>query len=47
MWPQSDPGSLDADHTLPRAQGGTVADRLLHARCNRGRKPGLITSEVW
>jgi 5-methylcytosine-specific restriction endonuclease McrA len=26
---------LEADHTLPRSQGGTTADRLLHMRCNR------------
>jgi hypothetical protein len=30
--------NLDADHTVERALGGTVADRLLHASpCNRGR----------
>lgn len=29
---------LDADHSVERACGGTVADRLLHASpCNRGR----------
>jgi hypothetical protein len=31
---------LDADHTIPRSQGGTLADRLLHAWCNRGRGDG-------
>lgn len=31
---------LDADHTVPRAQGGTKADRLLHSSCNRSRGDG-------
>lgn len=35
--------SLDADHTTPRSLGGTVADRLTHARCNRSRGNGTRT----
>lgn len=31
---------LHADHTRPRSKGGTTADRLLHARCNRARGDG-------
>ena len=31
---------LHADHTVPRSQGGTRADRLLHARCNLERGDG-------
>lgn len=31
---------LEADHTNPRSKGGTVADRLLHGRCNRQRGDG-------
>jgi hypothetical protein len=27
--------ALDLDHTLPRALGGTVGDRIVHSRCNR------------
>lgn len=27
--------ALDLDHSLPRALGGTVGDRLAHASCNR------------
>lgn len=26
---------LDADHSVARSHGGTVADRLAHATCNR------------
>ncbi len=29
--------SLEADHSTPRAHGGTVADRLMLATCNRSR----------
>jgi 5-methylcytosine-specific restriction endonuclease McrA len=49
MYPESDPGSVDADHSLPRALGGVHADRLLHRACNRGRglNEVLITSEDW
>lgn len=28
---------LQADHSVPRALGGTEADRLLHGRCNESR----------
>ncbi len=46
---------LDADHSVPRALGGTHADRLLHAACNRSRGDGtratmtraLVTSRDW
>ncbi|RAL31162.1 hypothetical protein [Rhodococcus sp. AQ5-07] len=31
---------LAADHTLARAHGGMVADRLLHSRCNSSRGDG-------
>ena len=31
---------LDADHELARSHGGTKANRLLHASCNRSRKDG-------
>ncbi|WP_306357442.1 MULTISPECIES: hypothetical protein [unclassified Nocardia] len=31
---------LAADHTLSRAHGGTVADRLLHDLCNKERGDG-------
>lgn len=31
---------LHADHSTARAHGGTRADRLLHARCNRERRTG-------
>lgn len=32
---------LDADHSLARSRGGTVADRLLHASCNRSAGAAL------
>ena len=32
--------ALDADHSTAIANGGTLADRLLHASCNRSRKAG-------
>lgn len=32
--------SLEADHTQARSQGGTKADRLLLATCNRSRGDG-------
>jgi hypothetical protein len=32
--------TLEADHTLARSQGGTRADRLLLATCNRSRGDG-------
>jgi hypothetical protein len=35
---------LEADHTLPRSRGGTIADRLLHAKCNRSRGAGDDTT---
>ncbi|OZF09828.1 hypothetical protein CH300_00155 [Rhodococcus sp. 15-1154-1] len=44
--------ALDADHELARSQGGTKANRLLHASCNRSRKdgmspaPALVTSRA-
>lgn len=49
---------LDADHSVPRSKGGTHADRLLHAACNRSRgsllwhdrhkqPPKPITSREW
>lgn len=47
---------LDADHTLARSKGGTKADRLAHASCNRRRGDGTsdattrlhtITSRDW
>ncbi|WP_458681939.1 hypothetical protein [Prescottella equi] len=31
---------LEADHSLARSRGGTKADRLLHAECNRSRGDG-------
>ncbi|WP_307677173.1 hypothetical protein [Nocardia pseudovaccinii] len=31
---------LDGDHSIARAHGGTVADRLLHSWCNRERGDG-------
>lgn len=31
---------LAADHTLARANGGTMADRLLHSTCNAQRGAG-------
>lgn len=31
---------LHADHSKPRSQGGTMADRLLHGRCNEQRGDG-------
>jgi hypothetical protein len=31
---------LDGDHSIARSRGGTVADRLLHAECNRARGDG-------
>ncbi len=47
--------ALDADHSTPRAFGGTHADRLLFATCNRSRGDGtratmtraLVTSRDW
>lgn len=35
-----DGNSLEADHSIPRSQGGTIADRLLHRHCNRARGDG-------
>jgi hypothetical protein len=32
--------ALDADHSHARAHGGTRADRLLHAKCNKERGDG-------
>lgn len=31
---------LAADHSIPRSRGGTLADRLLHGRCNSERGDG-------
>jgi hypothetical protein len=31
---------LDGDHSRPRSAGGILADRLLHAGCNRARGDG-------
>ena len=31
---------LAADHSVPRSQGGTLADRLLHSWCNNQRGDG-------
>ncbi|UVO12825.1 hypothetical protein NM962_01250 [Mycobacterium sp. SVM_VP21] len=31
---------LSGDHSIPRSQGGTVADRLLHGPCNSERGDG-------
>lgn len=31
---------LDADHSRARSHGGVMADRLLHASCNRERGDG-------
>lgn len=31
---------LDADHSVSRAAGGKLADRLLHAGCNSARGDG-------
>lgn len=38
MW--RDTQELDADHEQARSLGGTRADRLLHASCNRQRGDG-------
>ncbi|AZV00787.1 HNH endonuclease [Gordonia phage Kiko] len=35
-----DKQGLAGDHSVPRASGGTVADRLLHATCNKERGDG-------
>lgn len=37
---------LEADHTLARSQGGTRADRLLLATCNRSRQDGTRTLTI-
>lgn len=31
---------LHADHSIPRSQGGVLADRLLHGPCNSARGDG-------
>ena len=38
----SDPasGSLSGDHSIARANGGTVTDRLVHNLCNKRRGDG-------
>lgn len=36
---------LSADHSIPRAQGGRVADRLLHSPCNAERGDGTKDNE--
>jgi hypothetical protein len=47
---------LHADHSIARAEGGTEADRLLHAWCNESRGDGsrdqpdmrfTMTSQDW
>lgn len=45
---------LEADHTIARTQGGTRADRLILATCNRSRQDGtrvatstLFTRPAW
>lgn len=43
MHPRTNPGSLDADHSVPRSLGGTRADRLTHRSCNRARGNGVTT----
>lgn len=35
-----DKRKLRGDHSIPRAMGGTRADRLLHATCNEQRQDG-------
>jgi len=42
MW-KADARNLDADHSTPRSLGGTTADRLTHASCNRSRGNGTRT----
>ena len=32
--------ALHADHTVTRASGGTIADRLMHDLCNKTRGDG-------
>jgi hypothetical protein len=32
--------TLAGDHSIPRARGGTLADRLLHGQCNSERGDG-------
>lgn len=32
--------ALSGDHTVPRADGGTITDRLLHGTCNSERGDG-------
>lgn len=36
---------LEADHSVARSQGGTRADRLMLATCNRSRGAGTRTTE--
>lgn len=44
MWKDAarnfDHATLEADHSLARAKGGHIADRLLHRKCNRERGDG-------
>jgi 5-methylcytosine-specific restriction endonuclease McrA len=55
MQPMYKTQALDADHSIPRSQGGTQADRLLHMSCNRSRGDGtrtiqqepVLTSRTW
>lgn len=35
-----DGNGLEADHSIPRSAGGTIADRLMHRTCNRARGDG-------
>jgi hypothetical protein len=37
---------LDLDHSLPRSLGGTVGDRMVHAKCNRARGNGMTRKMV-
>ena len=45
--PMSLSQDLDADHSIPRSRGGTVADRLVHRTCNQsaGGKLAHLTDE--
>lgn len=37
--------TLAGDHTVPRVAGGTLADRLLHGRCNSQRQDGRFDDQ--
>lgn len=36
---------LNADHSNPRANGGTQADRMMHDTCNKSRQAGKRDDE--